>query len=179
MSDDEKLLKFIAKHTKEEESSGSALGIVGTARIDELRKKRARKQEDKKFYESVDAILKAHESDETREAKIDELLNMMIKKSKLDVDMKEEVVTYVKELQKNFKAFYAREKKVIESLKKQYRAKIKILDESFERLEQAILEALSSQNRLEQSIALHNLAIEEVNKKIHEYNDKAMELNAR
>lgn len=181
--EDKKVLEWMKKLAEaKEEPRGSLLGIIGTPEhFEDLRKKRKGKREDREFEESVNAVI---EGEKLREEKLTELLELMVEKSKLDIDMKKQIKGYVDNLQKGFKEFYAKQMKTITLLKKKYQSKIKSLDKhiddyvaSIKKLEQAIFEANSSRIRLEQTIQIHNNKIGELNLLIRQYNERITKLN--
>lgn len=179
---DDKLLEFLLKYQKKEESTTSALNLLGTPEyLDEKRKKRAQKRKEAEFEESVDEILSLEKE---REETINRLLKMMLKKTELDVDMKQQIKSYVNNLKEGFKDFYKKERKLIDAVKKEYQKKLKELDKkideniaSAKKLQQANFELITQRRRYEQSCTIYNNKVDELNQKIREYNDKIMKIN--
>lgn len=179
---DDELLKFLMKHTGEEkEPSGSASGFLGVEHLEEKKKRRRKLAKEQEFEESVDEILSLERE---REETINQLLKMMLKKTELDVDMKQQIKIYVNNLEEGFKDFYAKERKLIDGVKKTYQKKLKELDKkideniaSAKKLQQANFELINQRRRYEQTCGIYNDKVDELNVLIRQYNDKIIKLN--
>lgn len=179
-SEEEKIQKWL-REREEPKSKASVTGFLGTAIHDEIRKKRAKKRKDLEFEESIDEIL---ETQGEQEQKINELLDMMLEKGKLDIDLKKEILGVVDRFQKAYAEFMKKEAKRINVLKKAYVAKTKALDKELkkydkllEKEQQQIFEWKSSHTQLRQSITIYEIEQKKAIELQREYNKLITELN--
>lgn len=179
-SEDEKIEKWL-REREEPKSKGSVTGFLGTEPYDEIRKKRAKKRKDMEFEESIDEVV---EVEKEQAEKINDLLDLMIQKGKLDIDLKKEILGVVDRFQKAYAEFMKKEAKRINVLKKAYVAKTKALnkelkkyDKLLEKEQQQIFEWKSSHTQLRQSITIYEKEMQKAIELQREYNALITELN--
>jgi len=193
MTDDEKLLKFLMKHRKEqkkpEKIHGSARGLLGTSFFETSpEKKRAKKQRIfeentfenfkviqeeiletiqllREFYERSEGEIIEKEKLQQILADSEKLINEMLSKEQKIIDkLKERLIDAIKDYA-NEKKWYERKRKMYE---KWVRRAIKIHDDCVDLI-----------HKYEREIIENNRLTRLLTEKVIEYNDKIQNLNER
>ena len=191
MTDDEKLLKFLMKHRKEqkkpEKIHGSARGLLGTSFFETSpEKKRAKKQRifEENTFENFKVI--QEEILETIQ-----LLREFYERSEGEIIEKEKLQQILADSEKLINEMLSKEQKIIDKLKerlidvikeydsetKQYKRKRRMLEKWIPRFVKAYNDSIDASRKYEKEIIENNRLTRLLVEKVNEYNDKILKIN--